>query len=42
MLADHGVLYKGTMDACDEVSSIIEQYGSMYLRLGDLKMALEY
>lgn len=50
VLADHGVLSEGTvagqklgvMDACAEVSSIIRQYGSMYLRLGDLQMALEY
>ncbi|KAF7814360.1 nuclear pore complex protein NUP93A-like [Senna tora] len=50
VLADHGVLSEGTgagqklgvMDACAEVSSIVRQYGSMYLRLGDLQMALEY
>ncbi|MED6223842.1 Nuclear pore complex protein nup93a [Stylosanthes scabra] len=30
------------MDAYAEVSTIIRQYGSMYLRLGDLQMALEY
>ncbi|KAI9110313.1 hypothetical protein K1719_018755 [Acacia pycnantha] len=50
VLADHGVLSEGTvagqklgaMDACAEVSSIIRQYGSMYLRLGDLQVALEY
>lgn len=50
VLADHGVLSEctvaaqksGVMDACAEVSSIIRQYGSMFLRLGDLQMALEY
>lgn len=50
VLADHGVPSEGTvagqklgaMDACAEVSSIIRQYGSMYLRLGDFQMALEY
>ncbi|KAI4300811.1 hypothetical protein L6164_034145 [Bauhinia variegata] len=50
VLADHGVLSEGSgsgqklgvMDAYAEVSSIIRQYGSMYLRLGDLPMALEY
>ncbi|WJX86585.1 Nuclear pore complex protein nup93a [Trifolium repens] len=50
VLADHGVLSEGAgtgqklgvMDAYAEVSTIIRQYGSMYLRLGDLQMALEY
>ncbi|XP_061354767.1 nuclear pore complex protein NUP93A-like isoform X1 [Gastrolobium bilobum] len=50
VLADHGVLSEGVgagrklgvMDAYAEVSTIIRQYGSMYLRLGDLQMALEY
>ncbi|KAK7259645.1 hypothetical protein RIF29_25257 [Crotalaria pallida] len=50
VLADHGFLsegagagYKlGVMDAYAEVSTIIRQYGSMYLRLGGLQMALEY
>ncbi|XP_004486689.1 nuclear pore complex protein NUP93A-like [Cicer arietinum] len=50
LLADHGVLSEGAgtgqklgvMDAYAEVSTIIRQYGSMYLRLGDLQMALEY
>lgn len=49
-LADHGVLSEstsatqklGTMDSFAEVSSIIRQYGSVYLRLGDLSMAIEY
>ncbi|KAB5524190.1 hypothetical protein DKX38_021939 [Salix brachista] len=49
-LADHGVLAEGTgagqtlgvMDAYAEVSSIIRQYGSAYLRHGNLSMALEY
>ncbi|MED6169156.1 Nuclear pore complex protein nup93a [Stylosanthes scabra] len=46
--ADHGILSEGArqklgvMDAYAEVSTIIRQYGSMYLRLGDLQMALEY
>lgn len=50
VLADHGVLSEGAgsgqkfgmMDAYAEVSTIIRQYGSMYLRLGDLQMALEF
>lgn len=49
-LADHGVLLEstsatqklGAMDSFAEVSSIIRQYGSVYLRLGDLSMAIEY
>ncbi|KAL1299475.1 hypothetical protein HN51_044014 [Arachis hypogaea] len=48
VLADHGILSEGArqklgvMDAYAEVSTIIRQYGSMYLRLDDLQMALEY
>ncbi|KAK9041406.1 hypothetical protein V6N11_016508 [Hibiscus sabdariffa] len=50
VLADNGVLSEvagagqklGIMDAYAEASSIIRQYGSMYLRLGNLQMALEY
>ncbi|KAJ4978114.1 hypothetical protein NE237_008894 [Protea cynaroides] len=50
VLADHGVLSEsvgpgqkvGVMDAFAEVASIIRQYGSTYLRLGDLSTALEY
>ncbi|KAK3217915.1 hypothetical protein Dsin_011885 [Dipteronia sinensis] len=50
VLADHGVLSEvvgsgqklGLMDAYAEASSIIRQYGSAYLRLGNLQMALEY
>lgn len=50
VLADHGVLSEGTgagqklgvMDAYAEVASIIRQYGSLYLRMGNLSMALEY
>ncbi|KAL6272855.1 hypothetical protein ACE6H2_023547 [Prunus campanulata] len=50
VLADHGVLSEGAgagqkmgvMDAYAEASSIIRQYGSVYLRLGNLQMALEY
>uniref|UniRef100_A0A2P2K6I4 Nuclear pore protein n=2 Tax=Rhizophora mucronata TaxID=61149 RepID=A0A2P2K6I4_RHIMU len=50
VLGDHGVLSEvvgagqkfGVMDAYAEVSSIIRQYGSAYLRHGDLPMALEY
>ncbi|KAK6244206.1 hypothetical protein QUC31_010615 [Theobroma cacao] len=52
VLADNGVLYEGAgagagkklgmMDAYAEASSIIRQYGSMYIRLGNLQMALEY
>ncbi|CBI29807.3 hypothetical protein VitviT2T_013028 [Vitis vinifera] len=50
VLADHGVLSEGAgvgqklgvMDAFAEASSIIRQYGSVYLRAGDLSTALEY
>ncbi|XVF75760.1 hypothetical protein PTKIN_Ptkin13bG0213100 [Pterospermum kingtungense] len=50
VLADNGVLSEGAaagqklgvMDAYAEASSIIRQYGSMYLRHGNLQMALEY
>ncbi|KAJ4979275.1 hypothetical protein NE237_010055 [Protea cynaroides] len=50
VLADHGVLSEsvgpsqklGVMDAFAEVASIIRQYGSAYLRLGNLPVALEY
>lgn len=50
VLADHGVLIDGAgagqrlgvMDAYAEVSCIIRQYGSAYLRHGNLSMALEY
>lgn len=50
VLADHGVLSEGAgpgqklgvMDAFSEASSMIRQYGSMYLRAGDLSTALEY
>ncbi|XP_041024481.1 nuclear pore complex protein NUP93A [Juglans microcarpa x Juglans regia] len=50
VLGDHGVLSEGAsagqklgvMDAYAEASSLIRQYGSVYLRLGDLSMALEY
>ncbi|KAK4371473.1 hypothetical protein RND71_010948 [Anisodus tanguticus] len=50
VLADYGVLSEGTgvgqkfgvMDAFAEASSIVRQYGSFYLRHGDLLMALEY
>ncbi|XP_019457997.1 PREDICTED: nuclear pore complex protein NUP93A-like isoform X1 [Lupinus angustifolius] len=48
VLADHGFLSEGAghklgvMDVYAEVSTIIRQYGSMYLRLCDLQMALEY
>lgn len=50
VIADYGFLSEGTgtglklgtMDAFAEVASIIRQYGSMYLRLGHLSMALEY
>lgn len=50
VLADHGVLSEGigagqklgVMDAFAEASSMIRQYGSMYLRSGDLSTALEY
>ncbi|KAF8403754.1 hypothetical protein HHK36_011858 [Tetracentron sinense] len=49
-LADHGVLSEGAgtgqklgvMDAFAEVASIIRQYGSLYLRLGNLSTTLEY
>ncbi|KAL5218230.1 hypothetical protein ABZP36_018914 [Zizania latifolia] len=49
-LSDHGVLPDGVgsgqkigiMDACAEVASIIRQYGSIYLRNGNLDLALEY
>ncbi|KAJ4706376.1 Nuclear pore protein [Melia azedarach] len=50
VLTDHGVLSEGSgagqklgvMDSYAEASSIIRQYGSAYLRLGNLQMALEY
>lgn len=50
VLADNGVLSEGAaagqklgvMDAYAEASSIIRQYGSLYLRHGDLQIALEY
>ncbi|XP_058107301.1 nuclear pore complex protein NUP93A-like [Magnolia sinica] len=50
VLADHGVLSEGSgagqklgaMDAFAEATSMIRQYGSMYLRLGNLSPALEY
>ncbi|RAL51868.1 hypothetical protein DM860_010586 [Cuscuta australis] len=47
VFADHGVLSEagqtvGVMDAFAEVSSIIRQYGSLYLRHSDLSAALEY
>uniref|UniRef100_A0A0D9VTZ5 Nuclear pore protein n=1 Tax=Leersia perrieri TaxID=77586 RepID=A0A0D9VTZ5_9ORYZ len=49
-LSDHGVLPDGVgsgqkmgiMDACAEAASIIRQYGSIYLRNGNLDFALEY
>lgn len=49
-LADHGILSEGVgagqkmgvMDAYAEASSAIRQYGTLYLRLGNLPMALEY
>lgn len=49
-MADHGAFSfnagagqkLGVMDALAEASSIIRQYGSAYLRHGDLPMALEY
>ncbi|GAB2267050.1 Nuclear pore complex protein nup93a [Dionaea muscipula] len=49
-LADRGILSEaggagqklGPMDAVAEASSIIRQYGSAYLRVGNLSMALEY
>ena len=50
VLADHGVLSEGAgagqklgvMDAFAEASSIIRQYGLVYLRSGDLSTVLEY
>lgn len=47
VFADHGVLSEagqtvGVMDAFAEVSSIIRQYGSLYLHHSDLSAALEY
>ncbi|XP_042481572.1 nuclear pore complex protein NUP93A-like isoform X2 [Macadamia integrifolia] len=50
VLADYGVLSEcvgpgqklGVMDAFAEVASIIRQYGSAYLHLGNLSTALEY
>ncbi|KAF2321498.1 hypothetical protein GH714_000142 [Hevea brasiliensis] len=50
VLADHGVLSEvagagqklGVMDAYAEISSIIRQYGSAYLRHGNLPVTLEY
>lgn len=49
VLADHGVLSDagagqklGVMDAYAEISSIIRQYGSAYLRHGNLPVTLEY
>ncbi|KAK9128828.1 hypothetical protein Syun_017625 [Stephania yunnanensis] len=50
VLADHDVLSEGAgpglklgvMDAFAEVANIIRQYGSAYLRSGNLTMALEY
>ncbi|KAF5941217.1 hypothetical protein HYC85_022384 [Camellia sinensis] len=50
VLADHGVLSVsagagqklGVMDTFAEAASIIRQYGSVYLRHGNLSMALEY
>ncbi|KFK34970.1 hypothetical protein AALP_AA5G217400 [Arabis alpina] len=49
-LVDHAVLSEGSgtghklsvMDANAEASSMIRQYGSMYLHHGDLQMTLEY
>ncbi|KAH9307979.1 hypothetical protein KI387_035890, partial [Taxus chinensis] len=49
-LADHGILLEGIrsghklgiMDAVAEIASIIRQYGSLYVRLGNLSLALEY
>ncbi|GJN31466.1 hypothetical protein PR202_gb19866 [Eleusine coracana subsp. coracana] len=32
----------GVMDACAEAASIIRQYGSIYLRNGNINLALEY
>ena len=50
VLADHGILSEGVgagqkmgvMDAYAEASSLIRQYGALYLRLGNLPLALEY
>ncbi|XP_039128738.1 nuclear pore complex protein NUP93A-like [Dioscorea cayenensis subsp. rotundata] len=50
VLADKGILSDGAgasqkigiMDACAETASIIRQYGSVYLRHGNLELALEY
>lgn len=50
VLADKGILSEGAgasqkigiMDACAETASIIRQYGSVYLRHGNLELALEY
>ncbi|KAG0496635.1 hypothetical protein HPP92_001177 [Vanilla planifolia] len=50
VLADHGVISEGpittqktsVMDPCVEVAGIIHQYGSAYLRNGNLLLALEY
>ncbi|GAB2227958.1 hypothetical protein Droror1_Dr00009787 [Drosera rotundifolia] len=49
-LADRGILSEsggagqklGAMDTLAEASSVIRQYGSAYLRAGNLSMALEY
>ncbi|KAH0912289.1 hypothetical protein HID58_035610 [Brassica napus] len=49
-LVDHSVLSEGSgtghklsvMDANAEASSLIRQYGSMYLHHGDMQMTLEY
>eukprot|EP01018_Ginkgo_biloba_P022309 Gb_32484 [translate_table: standard] len=49
-LADHGVLSEGMgsghklgiMDAVAEIASIIRHYGSLYVRQGNLSLALEY
>uniref|UniRef100_A0A0D6QUL5 Nuclear pore protein n=1 Tax=Araucaria cunninghamii TaxID=56994 RepID=A0A0D6QUL5_ARACU len=50
VLADHGVLSDGVgsghklgiMDAVAEIASVIRQYGALYVRLGNLSLALEY
>ncbi|XP_060967520.1 nuclear pore complex protein NUP93A [Cannabis sativa] len=50
VLADHEIFSEGVgggqkmgvMDANAEASSLIRQYGALYLRLGNLPMALEY
>lgn len=50
VLADHGILSEGigtgqkfgVMDAYAEASSLIRQYGSIYLRVNNLSLALEY